>query len=467
MTLKKGYMAFCDFAKNKSFSLIGVGVSNLPLVSFLYNAGTKSVVVRDLKKTQEDQQIKEAVSSGAKTVLGDDYLAKLEEDVIIRSPGIRPDIPAFLEAKDRGSELYCETDLFFRFCPCQSFAVTGSDGKTTTTTLIAKILEEEGYLVHLGGNIGKAMLPQLKEIDENGGVSVTELSSFQLMQAKYSPDVCVITNLSENHLDWHRDMDEYLEAKTNIYKNQTPEGKVVLNLDNNYTAKISPEQNRVYFSYEKTSVDGDFPLVFVKDGVIFKKEFDVMTKVLNTADILLPGKHNVENFMAAIAATSGFVSEKSIKNVAQTFGGVEHRIELVRRFEQVTYYNSSIDSSPARSTAALRAFQQKVIMIAGGYDKNLDYTALGDEICQRVKVLILCGATAEKIKKAVEASCHFKNSGIQIYSCERFEDTVPLARKFASAGDQVILSPASASFDLFRNFEERGKYFKKLVMELS
>jgi len=467
---KKGYNVFCDYIKDKKISLIGLGISNLPLVQFLYKSGASSVIIRDLKKLPDDPAVLKAVADGAKVILGNDYLENLNEDIVIRSPGIRPDLPIFTEAMEKGTVVSCETELFLQFVPCKSFAVTGSDGKTTTTTLIAKILECSGYKVHLGGNIGKAMLPQLEEISSENDVSVTELSSFQLMNSNYSPDVAVITNLSENHLDWHRDMEEYLCAKKNILNHQSVCGVAVLNYDNEHTKKCSTKGKTVYFSRKNDFSLSDAKLengVFLSNETICFQTPEKTVEVLSVNDILLPGQHNVENYMAAIGATFPFVTKEAICSVAKNFGGVEHRIELVRTLDRVKYYNSSIDSSPTRSIAALRSFSQKLIMIAGGYDKNLDYSALGDEICRRVKVLILCGATSEKIRRATVSSSLFDENQIQIIDAASFSDAVLQSKGVASEGDVVILSPASASFDLFKNFEERGKYFKKLVMELS
>lgn len=465
--MEKGYQALCDFVKNKSISLIGAGVSNVPLVAYLYECGAARVTVRDLKKKLDDPEIKTVLENKGFVFLGEGYLDHLNEDIIIRSPGIRPDIPAFQEAVKNGSYLTCETELFLKFVPCQTVAITGSDGKTTTTTLTSKILEKNGYRVFLGGNIGRSMLPQLKEITHLNCISVMELSSFQLMNCRYSPDVSIITNLSENHLDWHRDMEEYLEAKKNILKHQSQDSRSVLNLDNVHTAKCKANGTACFFTYYPDKICRETKEAVYCDGEkIYHRCSGTVTEILSLSDILLPGKHNVENYMAAIAATINLVKKEAIVEVAKTFGGVEHRIELCRVLDGVKYYNSSIDSSPSRSTAALRAFDQKVIMLAGGYDKNLDYTALGDEICQHVKLLILCGATSEKIKNAVLASKLYTPGALQIIDCDNFNIIAKTAKENATAGDVVILSPASASFDLFKNFEERGKLFKKLVSEL-
>ncbi len=469
MSVDRGYNAFCQYITGKSVSLIGLGVSNLPLIGFLLDCGANLVLVRDLKKKETDPEVQVAKTCGANVLLGDEYLSALEEDIIIRSPGIRPDLPSFCEAERKGSRITCETELFLQFVPCKSFAVTGSDGKTTTTTLIAKILEKEGYNVHLGGNIGKSMLPQLKDIFSEKDVSVSELSSFQLMNCKFSPDVCVITNLAENHLDWHIDMAEYLDAKKNILRHQTIDSVAVLNFDNPHTKICEALGDKIYFTYDKSrlaELKEEQNVVYFDGKTIICRIDGQETEILKADDILLPGKHNIENYMAAIGATARFCKREAVVSIAKSFGGVEHRIELVRELDKVKYYNSSIDSSPSRSTAALRSFKDKVIMIAGGYDKNLDYTALGNEICEHVKTLLLCGATAEKIESATKRSSHYINNNPVIIRCDSLKDCVWKAKEMAAEGDIVILSPASASFDQFKNFEERGKYFKDLVKDL-
>ncbi len=463
MPEQKNFRDFLSFCKNKSFSLIGIGVSNAPLVPFLLECGAGKVVVRDLKKKPGDPAIIEAEERGAAVMLGETYLRDLNEDVIIRSPGVRPDLKEFSEAVGRGSRLTCETELFLEYCPSRRIAVTGSDGKTTTTTLIAKILEAANKRVVLGGNIGKALLPRLREMGGEDEFAVMELSSFQLMNCRFSPDVAVVTNLAENHLDWHRGMEEYLDAKKNVLRHQTPSGVAVLGWDNAITKTLSCNGIRRYFSLEGDSFPGDG--VFCEDGVISVKTDGHVTPVLRREEILLPGDHNVWNYMAAIAATQDFVTPAAVRSVASTFGGVEHRIEFVRTLDGVRYFNSSIDSSPSRSTACLRSFSEKIVLIAGGYDKHLDYTAFGDEVCRHAKCVILCGQTSEKIENAVLHSPLYRPGEPGIRKTEDFHKAVLMAREAAKPGDTVVLSPASASFDLFRNFEERGKKFKEYVME--
>lgn len=450
MTLTEYY----DYIKNKNVCFLGLGRSNMPLIRLLAKKGVR-VTVRDKKERAAlSDYTAELAALGAALISGEGYLNGAEEhDVFYKTPAIRPDMPALNAARERGAVITSEMELFFALCPCRIFAVTGSDGKTTTTTLIYEMLKKQGFTCHLGGNIGRPLIGDIEKIKAED-VAVVELSSFQLMGMKASPDVAVITNLSENHLDWHVDFNEYIDAKKSIFKNQAKDGRLVLNADNEYTAAMRGEAagRSVMFSLSEGE-DG----VYLKNGKIYSGGEVVMDK----SDIILPGMHNVANYMAAVAATEGFVSHESMRAVARTFGGVEHRIEFVREKDGVSFYNDSIGSSPARTTATLNAFSDKVILIAGGYDKSLSYDALGKLISEKVKYLVLIGATSDKIERAS------REAGFtEIYRAESFSDAVKNAALHAAAGDKVVLSPASASFDLFRDFDERGKTFKKLVNEL-
>lgn len=445
---------YYEYIKDKNVGFLGLGRSNMPLIRLLAKKGVR-VTVRDKKeRALLSDYVKELSDLGAKLVSGEGYLDGIEEhDVIYKTPAVRPDMPVLAAAREKGTVITSEMELFFSLCPCKIFAVTGSDGKTTTTTLIYEMLKKQGCTCHLGGNIGRPLIGDIEKIKPED-MAVVELSSFQLMGMKAAPDVAVITNLSENHLDWHVDFAEYIHAKKSIFKNQPRDGRLILNADNEYTAVMEHEAvcPVVKFSLSEKN-DG----VYLKDGKIYSGTEVVADK----SDIILPGMHNVANYMAAIAATEGFVSHESMRAVARTFGGVEHRIEFVREKCGVSYYNDSIGSSPARTTATLNAFSDKVILIAGGYDKGLNYDALGKLISEKVKKLCLIGATSDKIERAAR-----DNGFTEIYRAESFSDAVKHAALCAVSGDKVVLSPASASFDLFRDFDERGKTFKSLVNEL-
>ncbi len=444
------YEEFKKKMNGSTVALLGAGVSNRPLIPLLSSMGAK-VTVCD-KNTELD---KDSLSCGYDVSfrLGEDYLEGLHEDYIFRSPGMRYDLPQITRAVENGSVLTSEMESFFDVCPCRIIGVTGSDGKTTTTTLIYKMLCEAGVNCFLGGNIGQPLLDRVEQMSENDIVAV-ELSSFQLHTMKKSPHIAVITNISPNHLDIHKDYQEYIDAKSNIMRFQTENDILVANAGNDVTKEIGESAKNRWRSF---SSKGD-ALVCLKDNFIYYGD----EKILCADDIKVPGAHNVENYMTAIAAVHDFVSADNIKRVAESFGGVEHRIELVREIDGVKYYNSSIDSSPNRSKATLGVFKQKVIMIAGGKDKGIPYDEIGPVIKEKVKMLILIGKTADKIEAATKAA----GADIPVIRCESYEQVVKTAHKIAESGDVVVLSPASTSFDMFSNFEERGRVFKKYVNEL-
>ena len=421
------------------------------------------VTACDKKRREEFGGLAEELESlGAELRLGPDYLRGLDQDVIFRTPGLRPDVSELLLAQAKGSVVTSEMEVFFQVCPCHTIAVTGSDGKTTTTTIIAELLKKAGYHTFVGGNIGKPLLP-----DVDGMVpedyAVLELSSFQLMTMDQSPEIAVVTNLAPNHLDVHKSMAEYIAAKENIFTHQGPEGKAVFNYDNAITREFSESApgQAVLFSRRQELTQG----VYVKDGAIWVSNREGSRAVLPLADILLPGEHNVENYMAAIAAVDGLVPDEVIRAFAAQFAGVEHRIELVRTLDGVRYYNDSIASSPSRTIAGLRSFREKVILIAGGYDKHIPFDALGPEVVEHVKYLVLTGDTADKIAEAVR-TCPDYHGTPPISKYEDFDAAVMAAHSMAQPGDVVLLSPACASFDHFKNFAQRGEAFKKIIYEL-
>ena len=450
--------------KGKRVAVIGIGVSNTPLIKMLLRAGI-SVTACDKRSKESFAGLAEELESlGAKLKLGPDYLQNLDFEVIFRTPGMRPDLPELVAALQRGAILTSEMEVFFQVCPCRTIAVTGSDGKTTTTTIIAELLKAAGQAVYVGGNIGKPLLPDVDGM-EPGDVAVLELSSFQLMTMDRSPDIAVVTNLAPNHLDVHKSMEEYVDAKKNIFLHQGPEGLLVLNQDNEITRGFAPDApgHVTFFSRRQELEKG----VFLKDGVIWVRNEMHERPVLPVADILLPGDHNVENYMAAIAALDGLIPDHVIREFAAKFAGVEHRIELVRTLNGVKYYNDSIASSPSRTIAGLRSFQQKVILIAGGYDKHIPFDVLGPEITAHVKELFLTGDTSAKIRAAVEGAPDYNPQQLPITVIDDFDQAVLAAHKAARPGDVVILSPACASFDKFKNFMERGAAFKKIIYGLA
>ena len=444
---------------DKKIVVLGIGVSNRPLIRLMLSYGLRVIACDKTPREQLDAEVLELEAAGAVLKVGDNYLEDLTADVVFRTPGMHPNIPVLCRLRDGGATITSEMEAFFAVCPCPIIAVTGSDGKTTTTTLIAEMLKQAGKKVWIGGNIGQPLLPFAEKMEATD-IAVVELSSFQLMHMKQSPHIAVVTNLAPNHLDIHKDMEEYIEAKENIYLHQKSCDRVVLNLDNEITASFAPKAmaNVSFFSRQRQPDHG----VWFCNDVIMRGD----VPVLKREDILIPGLHNVENYMAAICAVEDLVSDEDIVKVAKTFAGVEHRIELVRELDGVRYYNDSIASSPTRTIAGLHAFDQKVILIAGGYDKHLSFDALGSEICHHVKALVLCGATAEKIRTAVSEAAPSCGEMPIIEITTSLEAAVAAARSLSAAGDIVALSPACASFDQFKNFMVRGKAFKEIVLAL-
>ncbi len=454
--MKTAFEAYFSSLKEKRIAVFGLGVSNRPLVRLLLGYGCDVTGCDRTEREKLDAEVLELERLGCKLSLGEHYLDDLQADLVFRTPGMHPENPALVALRQSGAEVTSEMEVFFEVCPCQVIAVTGSDGKTTTTTLISEMLKAEGKKVWLGGNIGTPLLPLTPQMQETD-YAVVELSSFQLMDMKRSPQVAVVTNLAPNHLDVHKDMEEYVEAKKNIFRFQSAEGRLVLNADNAITDGFTGNGFTCKFSRKKPA-DG----VWEENGVIVRSG----EEVLKSSDILLPGTHNIENYMAAILAVEGIVPDDTIRKVATTFGGVEHRIELVRIKDGVRYYNDSIASSPSRTIAGLRSFPEKVILIAGGYDKHIPYDVLGPEICAHVKKLFLGGATGKLIREAVEQSAEYAAGAPEIVDCGDFDSAVMAAVHAAKEGDVVLMSPASAAFDQFKNFMVRGEHFKKMIMEL-
>jgi len=457
---------FKNDIKSKKVAVLGIGISNIPLIKYLVNLG---VDVTAFDKNTSDN-LKDAFDQleglPVQYSLGNDYLSRLKDfNMIFRTPGMRPDLPELVDAAVRGAELTSEMEVFLRLCPAQVFAVTGSDGKTTTTTLIYKILTEEGFNCWLGGNIGTPLLSKIDEIMDTDKV-ILELSSFQLMTIKDSPTTAIITNISPNHLDVHKSLQEYIDAKKNIFINQTNKDKLILNYDNDITRSFGDEAKAecVYFSRISNLNSG----VVIQNEKIIVKRVGTEIEIVDIDSIKIPGVHNIENYMAAIAATIDYVKPETIRKIATTFNGVEHRIEMFRELNDIKFYNSSIDSSPSRTIAALSTFKNKVILIAGGKDKGIPYEPIGQIIAEKVKCLLLIGATAARIEEAYTNYVHQTDieSEVKIIHCDTYEEVVCKAYEEATPGDCIILSPASTSFDMFKNFEHRGNVFKELVNRL-
>ena len=455
--MKQDFHEFKEFIKNKNTAVVGIGVSNIPLIKLLVKLGAKVSAFDKKSEQQLGDTVKEFKDLGVKLVLGENYIDRLDNfEVIFKTPSMRIDNPAFLKAKEKGAVITSEMEQFVKYCPAKIFGVTGSDGKTTTTTLIYKILLEEGHKTWVGGNIGIPLFANIEEIKPEDKV-VLELSSFQLMTMEVSPEVAVVTNLSPNHLDMHKDMQEYVDSKKNIYKFQNKNDVCVLNIDNDITNSMTSEVNCSVLKFSiKEQVDEG---AFLKDEKLYLNG----KEVCHRKDIKLKGMHNVENLLAAFCAVSKDASYDSMRKVATNFNGVEHRCELVREINGVTFYNDSIATSPTRTLAGLKAFEKPVILIAGGYDKKIPFEVLAEEGHSKIKKLILTGATKYKIKDAFDA--YEKKSGfkVPIVFADNLEDAVIKANDEADVGDIVTLSPACASFDSYPNFEARGNEYKEIV----
>lgn len=450
---------YIESLKNRRVTVIGAGVSNRPLIKLLCRAGIVPTVC-----DRSTELHPELAGLELRTSLGDGYLDALDADVIFRTPGLHPDVPPLCAARKAGALVTSEMEVFMRLCPCRIIAVTGSDGKTTTTSLIAQMLRDGGYRVHVGGNIGKPLLAEIPDMRAED-IVVLELSSFQLHSMSCAPDVAVITNLAPNHLDVHPSYADYVDAKKQIFLHQKPDSLLVLNADNADTAACAAEApGRVcWFSCQRTVDNGVY---LAPDGNIIRAENGSTRVILPAADIRLPGVHNIENMMAAFAAVSMLLPDEALRHTAVTFAGVAHRLETVRVLRGVRFINDSIASSPSRTEAGLRCFDDKLILIAGGKDKGVPFDDLGPLICERVKSLYLTGPTSDKIKAAVENAAEYKPGAPAIHCMDDFTETVRAAAAEAVEGDIVLLSPASTSFDRFKNFEERGNTFRTIVEEL-
>ena len=455
---------FFQQISGKRIAMCGIGVSNTPLIEKFLKMGAR-VVACDRRSREQIGALADTLEAeGAELRLGSDYLENLEVDMIFRTPGMQFDLPELKKARANGIAVTSEMEVFFDLCPATIFAITGSDGKTTTTTLVSEMLKAEGKKVFVGGNIGTPLLPEIENITEDDFV-VVELSSFQLISMRKGPDVAVVTNVAPNHLDVHKDMDEYVGAKKNILLHQNAFSRTVLNIDNDITKGFSDDVRgqKMYFSMNNPVKNGAW---LSKDGYLNLSYRGISVPLLHKDDIAIVGDHNVENYLAAISAVWGYVGADSIVKVAHDFKGVEHRIEFVREVEGVKYYNDSIASSPTRTIACLKAFKDKLILLAGGYDKHIPFEPMAPYVVDKVKLLILNGPTADKIEAAVKADPNYTVGNPKIVRVKNFEEAVMVAHEMAAPGDTVALSPACASFDAYPNFVARGKHFKELVEKL-
>lgn len=457
---------FEKYIIGKKVAIIGLGVSNVPLLDYFHEKKSQVTVFDEREITQIPKDILDKVTNYAMEMsLGRNYLSKLVNfDLILRSPSCLPSVPELESEEKKGAIVTTEVELLMKMCPCKMIGITGSDGKTTTTTLISEILKNASYRCFCGGNIGTPLFTKLKDILPDD-IVVLELSSFQLMGMEVSPDIAIITNITPNHLNVHKDYDEYIDAKKNIYRYQNKDGILILNYDNEITKACSLDaKGKVIFFSSKQKLDNGY----IVDGDVIKKCDDKLRKhIVNTKELTIKGKHNYENICSALAATEDLVEEADRIDTIKKFPGVEHRIEFVKEVNHVKWYNDSASSTPSRTISGLNAFEdEEIVLIAGGADKNLDYTPIARPILDKVKTLILMGQTAEKIFDSVKEEAEKENKDINIYMVNSLEQAVILARRYAESGQVVLFSPASTSFDMFKNMYDRGRKFKEIVNKM-
>lgn len=486
---------FLRFIKGKKAAVIGVGISNRPLICWLKKIGVEVMAFDRL--SEDDPSIVKTKADfkelgiEIKWSLGEGYLEPLKTetfDIVFKTPKMRFETEELMTAKSGGAILTSEMELFMDLCPARIYAVTGSDGKTTTTTLVSEILKKGGYKVYLGGNIGTPLLDRIEEITETDKV-VLELSSFQLLGMKRSADVAIVTNITPNHLDFHKDYDEYINAKKNVFLSQGPCGRVILNsgCELTYNMKDEARGKVAFFSRDMENIKGKIPAGFTSayigpDGILTVESEGKVIPVIDEKDIFIPGKHNAENFLAAILATIDDVSVEDIVHVAKNFPGVPHRIEFIREINGARWYNSSIDTSPNRTMntmLALKARGEKGILICGGADKKCDYTGLGDAILDVCDRIIIYGSNYPFVKDIIEKEA--KGRPYQLFRIDddpedvyefpekrqnvidAFENIISKAIELSKPGEIVIMSSIGTSYDHFRHFEHRGDMFKELV----
>lgn len=458
--MKKDFKYFKDFINNKNVAVVGIGVSNIPLINYLNELGA---IVTAFDKKEQDELgdiVVKFKNKGIKLELGKSYLDRLTNfDVVFKTPSMRIDSEALVRCKNEGAYITSEMEEFVKYCKGKIYGITGSDGKTTTTTILARLLKEEGYTTWVGGNIGNPLFSQIEEIEKDHKV-VLELSSFQLMTMNSPIDIAIVTNITPNHLDMHKSMKEYIDSKKRIFEYQTRDSLLVINDDNSITKTFEEEAKGKLVKFSSKETLGEN--AYYKDGILYVHDKMICKK----DNIVIKGMHNVENYLAAFLAVYNDVSLDTMKKVAESFTGVEHRCEFVKEVNGVKYYNDSIATSPTRAVASLKSFEKPVILIAGGYDKNIPFEPLAFEGYKKIKSVVLLGATKNKIAHCFKKLRNEKRIEIPIYIVENLEESIKVCQEIAEDGDIVTLSPACASFDMYKNFELRGNHFKDIVKSL-
>ena len=456
---------FNEYIKFRKVAVIGLGVSNLPLLEYLHDKKSTVTIFDDRNIDELPKEIVEKITNyGFNFSFGKNSLEKLQNfDLIFRSPSCLPTKPELQAEIKRGAIVTTEIELLMKMCPSKIIGVTGSDGKTTTTSLIYAILKDAGYNTYLGGNIGTPLFTKLEEMQPED-IVVLELSSFQLMGMEVSPNIAVITNITPNHLNIHKDFEEYIDAKKNIFKFQNENDILILNYDNEITKNCSKEANgKVIFFSGKEKLDNGY---IIDEGIIKICVDKIRNHILNVDEVILRGEHNYENIATALAATSTLVDLDVAIQTVKNFKPVAHRLEFVRELDGVKWYNDSASSSPTRTLAGINSYKEEIVLIAGGYDKNLDYKPLAKPILDKVSTLILMGQTSGKIFDCVKEEMEKENKKIPIYVVDDLDNAIKTAKKYAKPNQVVLFSPASASFDMFKNAVQRGELFKEKVNKL-
>ena len=401
----------------------------------------------------------------AKLILGKKALDNLGQyDVLVRSPGVKTLRKELQEAREKGVKVTSQTQIFLEECPCRVIGVTGTKGKGTTSTLIYEMLKKSGFDAYLGGNIGQPPFDFLNKLTPQS-VIVLELSSFQLQDVTISPHIAVLLMITPEHLNYHKDLSEYVDAKRNILKFQTEKDFTILNRDylSSHESDVLTEGKVFYVSRERTGVEQG---CFVRDGAVWVSMKGVEWKVIALDEIKLLGKHNLENVCAAVmASTLSGSAKEDIVAVLSQFTGLEHRLELVRDVGGVKYYDDSIATNPESAIAGIEAFEAPKILILGGVTEGSSFEILGKMIAKNssIKAVIGIGKEWPNIKSEI---IKHKSPILLIEGARDMHAVVQAAAKIAKANDIVLLSPACKSFDMFKNYKERGEQFKKEVARL-
>ncbi|SCW39762.1 UDP-N-acetylmuramoylalanine--D-glutamate ligase [Ruminococcaceae bacterium YRB3002] len=488
------YKKFCKYIKGRRAAVVGVGISNKPLIRWLAGLGADITAFdsHDESEPSIASTVSEFKADNIKVTwsLGGDYLKPLRDetfDIVFKTPKMRFTVDALETQRRKGAILTTEMELFLDLCPAETFGITGSDGKTTTTTIVYEILKTAGYNCYLGGNIGTPLLDQIANITPEDKV-ILELSSFQLLGMKRSVDNAIVTNITPNHLDFHYDYAEYISAKKNIFATQGATGKLVLNAMNDLTYDLrNSARGRVSYFSGDTCVTlrenyKNADIAFLdEEGYLCIQKPSGITRIIHRNDILVPGYHNVQNYLAAIALTSDLVSADDVVAVAKSFKGVQHRIEFVRELDGVRWYNSSIDTSPNRTINTMNALSERGmhgVLLCGGKDKQCVYEGLGDAILKFADRIVIYGSNAELIRQILDKEADGRKfevfvieGGDEVYelpdtreaALSRMKEAVDKARSLAKSGEVVIMSNVGTSYDHFRHFEHRGDLYKELV----